>query len=262
MKNVEFKRKGDTGIIVLGNPPDHQLSRAFADDLLVSVHEASVSDIRALVIRAEGPNFGTGGDVPEWPGKDENWFRTFIAEVNQAYTAIEALRIPVIAAVQGQVVSGHYELALRADLILAAESATFTWVEPTSAMTPLAGGVQRLTERIGRSRATAHIMLAQTISATDAERFGLVHQVVPDNQLEGSALALGERLAAGATKSHAATKALIKAWSAGGVPGADALMLDLSMDLFTTTDAQQAFAAITRSKSADEPYTPPKFSGQ
>ncbi|MEV5807249.1 enoyl-CoA hydratase/isomerase family protein [Streptomyces parvulus] len=261
MKSVEFERRGDTGIIVLGNPPDNQISRSFADDLLVAVHEASASGIRALVIRAEGPNFGTGGDVPEWPGKDESWFRTFIAEVNQAYAAIEALRIPVIAAVQGQVVSGHYELVLRADLVLATESATFTWVEPNSAMTPLAGGVQRLAERIGRSRAAAHILLAQTISATDAERFGLVYRVVPDGQLDEAALTLGARLAGGATRSHAATKALFKAWSAGGVPGADALMLDLSMDLFTTADAQQAFAAITRSVASGEQYTPPEFSG-
>lgn len=260
--SVRFERTGDTGIVVLGNPPDNQIGRAFADDLLVAVHEASTSDIRALVVRADGPDFGTGGDVPEWPGMDESWFRTFIAEVNQAYAAIEALRIPVVAAVRGQVVSGHYELVLRADLVLAAESATFTWVEPTSAMTPLAGGVQRLAERIGRSRAAAHIMLAQTISAAEAERLGLVHEVVPDDRLGEAVLALGERLAAGATRGYAATKALFKAWSAGGVPGADALMLDLSMDLVSTSDAQHAFAEITRSAATGEQYVPPRFIGR
>ena len=69
MRTVRFERKGDVGSIVLANPPNNELSRKFADDLIAAVHDASSSSIRALIIRAEGPNFGTGGDVPEWVGK-------------------------------------------------------------------------------------------------------------------------------------------------------------------------------------------------
>ncbi|MGW2689997.1 enoyl-CoA hydratase/isomerase family protein [Streptomyces sp. NPDC001414] len=262
MKTVKFVRKGNVGNIVLSNPPDNALGREFADDLLVAVHEASASDIRALIIRAEGPTFGIGGAVPEWPGKDKNWFRTFIAEVNQAYAAIEALRIPTIAAVQGQVISGHYELVLTADLVIAAENATFTWVESRAGMTPLAGGVQRLADRVGRSRAMAHILMAETVTAEEAAQMGLVYRVVADDELNAAADALGEQLAAGATRSYAATKALFKAWSNGGVSSADALLLDLSMDLFTTADAQNAFVAVTRAMQTGEAVVPPTFTGE
>ncbi|WP_159618735.1 enoyl-CoA hydratase/isomerase family protein [Arthrobacter zhaoguopingii] len=262
MGTVTFEQRGDVGSIILSNPPENELSREFASDLLQAVHDASASSIRSLVIQAEGPNFGTGGYVREWPGKDPHWFRTFIAEVNQAYAAIEALRIPTVCAVRGAVISGHYELVLRADLIIASDTASFTWVEANSGMTPLAGGLQRLAERIGRGRATAHVVMAETIDAREAERIGLVYRVEADNQLDRVAQALGEQLAKGATRGHAASRALLKAWSSGGVAGADALMLDLSMDLYSSVDAQNAINEIARAATQGEQYVPPAFIGR
>ena len=194
-------------------------------------------------------------------GKDANWFRTFIAEVNQAYAAIEALRIPTISAVRGAVISGHYELVLRADLIIAGEMATFTWVESSTGFTPLAGGLQRLAERVGRGRAAAHVLMAETVHATEAERIGLVYRVVPDEELESAADDLGEELARGATRGYSATRALLKAWSSGGVAGADELMLDLSMDLYTSVDARNAIAEIARAAKSSENYSHPPFVG-
>lgn len=262
MRTIRFEQNGDVGSIVLANPPRNELGRRFADDLLAAVHEASSSSIRALIVRAEGPDFGAGGDVPEWPGKDANWFRTFIAEVNQAYAAIEALRIPTISAVRGAVVSGHYELVLRADVIVASETATFTWVEAGTGFTPLAGGLQRLAERVGRGRAAAHVLLAETIDAAEAERIGLVYRVVPDEELDSAAEQLGAELARGATRGYAATRALLKAWSSGGVVGADALMLDLSMDLYASIDTQHAIDEIARTAASGEDYVPPAFVGR
>lgn len=78
MNKVRFEKKGVVGRIMLRDLPGNALSREFTDDLLAAVHEASASNIRALVIRTDGLDFGIGGDVPEWPGKDANGFRTFI----------------------------------------------------------------------------------------------------------------------------------------------------------------------------------------
>ncbi len=69
MSAVRFEQLGAVGHIVLCDPPDNKLGWHWADDLRRALQEASGSDIRALVVRAEGPNFGTGGDVTEWPGK-------------------------------------------------------------------------------------------------------------------------------------------------------------------------------------------------
>jgi enoyl-CoA hydratase/carnithine racemase len=124
----------------------------------MAVHAAGESDIRALVVRADGPNFCMGGDLSEWPGKNKHWFRTYISEVNAAFRAIEALRVPTIAVIQGMTMGGGFELALSCDFIVAAEDASFICVEVTAGMIPLAGGLQRLAERLGRSRAVQMVL--------------------------------------------------------------------------------------------------------
>jgi enoyl-CoA hydratase/carnithine racemase len=101
MQTVRFERDNTVGRIVLANPPFNRLDLRFSECLRQAVHDASESDIRVVLVKAEGPHFSFGGEVREWPGKDINWFRTFVAEVNLSYRAIEALRVPTIAAVQG-----------------------------------------------------------------------------------------------------------------------------------------------------------------
>jgi enoyl-CoA hydratase/carnithine racemase len=184
------------------------------------VHEASESDIRVLLVKAEGPNFSLGGEVREWPGRDVNWFRTFVAEVNVSYRAIEALRVPTIAAVRGLAFGGGFELALHCDFIVAAQNAVFRCVEVTTGMLPIAGALQRLAERVGRARASRFAMLGEGIAGAEAGQLGIATHVVPEAEVEATAETLAQALAKGPTKSYTATRTLLKAWSAGGVPAA------------------------------------------
>src|ERR1700722_13863886 len=73
MTTIRFERDGAIGHIVLANPPFNRVDLQFAEALQDAVHQAGVSDIRVLLVRAEGPNFSFGGEVREWPGKDVNW---------------------------------------------------------------------------------------------------------------------------------------------------------------------------------------------
>ena len=97
VSTVRFDIVDTLGRITLTSPPYNFVSAQFNTDLAAAVHEASGSEIRALLIQAEGPNFSVGGAADEWPGKSYSWFRTFIAEVTNSYRAIEALQIPVAA---------------------------------------------------------------------------------------------------------------------------------------------------------------------
>jgi len=250
MSVVRFEQTEAVGHIILCDPPENQLGRRWADDLREAVHQATTAGVRALVVRSEGPNFGTGGDVAEWPGKNVHWFHAFIDEVNQAYRAIEALRIPTVAAVRGKAVGGHFELVLHCDLIVAADTASFHAIETRTGTVPLAGGIPRLAERIGRGRAAELVMLSDPIDGTRAGEIGLATRVVADAAVESTAIALAERLAAGPTLAYGAIRALLKAWSTGGVPGSDDLLLDVTMKLFDTSDAQRAFEALKTATSA------------
>src|SRR5580658_7054271 len=166
-KTVLFERQNGVGRIVLDNPPFNRLDLRFSECLRQAVHEASESDLRVLAIQ----------EVREWPGKDINWFRTFVAEVNLSYRAIEALRVPTIAAVQGVAFGGGFELALNCDLIVAAENAVLRCVEVTTGMLPIAGALQRLAERVGRGRASRFAMLGEPIPGPLAGQLGIATHV-------------------------------------------------------------------------------------
>src|SRR5260370_24242693 len=171
---------GNRGV---AGPRFSRVDLRFADTLRTAVHQASQSDIRVLVVRSEGPHFSFGGEVREWPGKDVNWFRTFVAEVNQSYRAIEALRVPTLASVQGIAMGGGFELALACDLIIAAEDAVFQNVEVTTGMVPIAGGMQRLAAHIGRSGAARMAIFGDKVPGPEGFKLGFVSHLVPAARL-------------------------------------------------------------------------------
>ena len=243
MTVVRFERQESVGHIVLANPPLNLITTAFSEHLREAVHQASESDIRALLIRAEGPNFSQGGDILDFIDKEFNAWRTFITEMNHSYRAIEALQIPTVCAVRGKAWGGAFEMTLACDFIVAADSASFRCIEPSVGTAPVAGGVQRLAERAGRSRAARYVMLSEPMSGVTAGELGVASFVVPDADVEATASDLATRLANGPTRSYAAIRALLKAWAASGVPGADSVLLDLTMPLHNTEDARRGRTA-------------------
>src|ERR1700722_4594521 len=181
MPVIYFERKDSLGHIVLANPPKNLIESNFSNSLKQAVHEASESDIRALLVRADGPNFSQGGDVLDFLEKNSNQFRTFIAECNQSFRALEALQIPTITAVRGAAFGGAFELALACDFIVAAENATFRCIEASVGTAPVAGGVQRLAEKAGRAYAARYVMLSEPMSGTTAGQLGVAAFVVSDD---------------------------------------------------------------------------------
>lgn len=238
---VRFEKEDSLGRIVLASPPFNFVSAQYNNDLIAAVHDAADSDIRALLIHAEGPNFSVGGAVHEWPGKSYNWFRTFVTEVTNSYRAIESMRIPVVVALRGQTTGAGFELALAADFIVASENTVLWCVEINSAQVPLAGGYQRLASLIGPGAARRMVMLGERTPITQVPQ--VADFIVPDDKLDDTARELATRLSKGPTRAYAAAKSLLKAWWVGGIPAADKLMLDLSIDTYNTDDAHKAISA-------------------
>ncbi|MGV2290430.1 enoyl-CoA hydratase/isomerase family protein [Trinickia sp. YCB016] len=243
MSSIYFERREKVGHIVLANPPLNLIAADFADALESAVREASKTDIRSLLIRAEGPNFSKGGDVLDFIDKEFDDWRTFISQMHHTYRQIEALQIPTIAAVRGAAFGGAFELALACDFIVAAENATFQNIEASVGSAPVAGGVQRLAERAGRAYAARYVMLSEPMSGVTAGQLGVAAFVVGEDQVERFAEDLANKLSNGPTRSYSAIRSLLKAWSGGGVPAADALILDLTMGLHKTEDARKGRTA-------------------
>ena len=116
---------GDVATIVIDNPPQNRFAPEFTQELSQAVDAITRSRARAVVLRAEGPDFSYGGDFRPWLDADRTSLRADFDHILSVIYRFEQLPIPVVAAVQGLCFGGGFELALRADIIFAGESARF-----------------------------------------------------------------------------------------------------------------------------------------
>jgi enoyl-CoA hydratase/carnithine racemase len=142
--------------------------------------------------------------------------------------------------VQGLCLTAGLELSLACDMIWAAESAQFGLVEAVIGLTPLMGGTQRIAERAGPARARELVMSGGLYDAARLERWNVVNRVLPDEELAAKSLRFAQRLAAGPTRAHHATKRIVRAFLEHGVRGADDATAAIAAPLFETSDLQAA----------------------
>ena len=126
-------------------------------------------------------------------------------------------RKPVIAAVNGMAMGGGFETALAADIIVAADTASFGLTEPRVGLAALGGGIQRVVEELGPKRAHALLLTGRRIGAQEAHAMGIVAEVVPADQLLATARRWAEEIMECSPASIAATKAVIQSVDGHGV---------------------------------------------
>ena len=187
---------GRVGLIRLNRPA--QLN-ALNDELMDALGAALLAfdgnaDIGAILITGSDKAFAAGADIAvmaNWSYMDV-YQRGFIT---RNWETIRQVRKPVIAAVAGFAMGGGCEQALACDIIVAAESAKFALPEIKLAMLPGAGGTQRLPRAVGKAKAMDMCLSARMMNAEEADRYGLVSRVVPDAELQTSALKLATQVA-------------------------------------------------------------------
>ena len=236
MHTVRFETSGSLGILTLANPPLNLFNEELVEDLRTAVNQAEQLPLRALLVRADGKVFSGGADVSIFKGRTAIEARARFTRHLKTIADIEELPFPTIAAVQGACMAAGLELALACDLIWAASSARFGQVEASIGTTTLLGGVQRLAERAGPSRAREIIYTADQYDAATFERWNIVNRVVADASLELETRAFAERLASGATLAYAAGKRIVRAYLERGIRAADALVDEIAPQLFETAD--------------------------
>jgi len=262
MPHLAYAIDGDLATLVLNNPPQNRVGRQMSDDLFEAVEAISRSDAAAVLIRAEGPDFCCGGDIRTWPDMSMNELRALFEYCMAVFNSVEQLPLPVIAAVQGQCTGGGLELALRADVIFAGESARFGHSEATVGIVTMLGGIYRVAERAGRARAIEWALTAEQIPATVMADAGVVNHVVPDSSLLTEASAFAKKVATGATRAHVAHKALLRTWAVGGAAAADQALFDIGMPLFETADAKTALTSAVAAAEAGKPRPVLEFKGR
>jgi enoyl-CoA hydratase len=166
-------------LIRLNRPESlNALNRALVADLTQMLLDLDQdSEVRAIVITGNERAFAAGADIKEMAG--DSAIDMLILDQFQKWDQIKRLKKPLIAAVSGYALGGGCELAMLCDIIIASETAQFGQPEIKIGVIPGAGGTQRLTRAIGKSRAMEYILTGRFFSAQQAYEWGLVSRVVP-----------------------------------------------------------------------------------
>ncbi len=150
--------------------------------------------IGAIVLTGSEKAFAAGADIKEM--RDRTYPAVFFDDfIGKRWEAVLGIKKPVIAAVAGFALGGGCELAMMCDLIVAADTAKFGQPEINLGVLPGAGGTQRLTRAVGKSKAMDMILTGRMMDASEAERSNLVSRVFPADQLIAEAIKIAERVA-------------------------------------------------------------------
>ena len=154
-------------------------------EILQALQEVEEREIiKAAIITGAGEKaFSAGADIKPYLEMDLTGSFSYLKKLHDAEWAIENLRKPVIAAVNGLCLGGGFELALACTLRFASENARFGLPEINVGCIPGNGGIQRLGRLIGKGRATWYLLTGEFFSAQEALEMGVVNKVVPQNDL-------------------------------------------------------------------------------
>lgn len=228
-----FDVSDDVAVLTLNRPDSlnaltdkmHHELRAIFDRL-----ESDEVSARCLLITGAGRGFCSGADLQQslsGDGTPPDLGRLLEKDYNPLIKRIRNLAMPVIAAVNGSAAGAGMSLAMACDLIFAARSASFFQAFANIGLVPDAGSSYFLPRLVSRAKAARMMMLAEKISAEEAERWGLVSYVIDDGALMNEAMAAAKRLAKGPTAALTSIRRMIFASEGNSL----AEQLDMERDL-------------------------------
>ncbi len=192
-ENITVTREGPAARIVLSRPEKlNPIDWATIKELRRAIAELETGDCLAVIVTGSGRSFSAGGDLEGYIAlyKSKPRFQQFLDDFFDMLDAIEKSGKIYIAAINGVCVAGGLELLLACDLVIAADTAKIGDGHLNFGQLPGAGGSQRLPHAIGLLRAKQLILTGKLLTAAEAERIGLVGEVVPAAELDAAALRL------------------------------------------------------------------------
>jgi enoyl-CoA hydratase/carnithine racemase len=261
-EHFDFDVTDGVGTVTLNRPEKlNPLTFESYADLRDLMHELPHrEDVRVLVIRGEGKGFCGGGDVNEIIGEllkmDARDLMGFTKMTGEVIRAMREAPVPIIAAVHGIAAGAGSVVALASDFRVVGHSGRFAFLFTKVGLSGGDMGAAYLLPRVvGAGRATQLLMLGDTIDAETADRYGLVSELVPDDELSEAVRRLARRLADGPTLAYAQTKSLITREL--DMPIGPAMELDaMTQALLMTTEDHAEFHAAFNAKR------PPQWKGR
>ena len=196
-KNITAEKDGAVGVITLNRP---DALNALSEPLMIELTKAlddleADADVGCIVLTGSEKAFAAGADIKDMQSK--TYMDAYLEDfITQNWERVTRCRKPVIAAVAGYALGGGCELAMMCDFIIAADTAKFGQPEITLGVLPGAGGSQRLTRLVGKSKAMEMCLTGRMMDAEEAERAGLVSRIVAADELLGETMETAAKIAA------------------------------------------------------------------
>ncbi|MDE0263161.1 MAG: enoyl-CoA hydratase-related protein [Bryobacterales bacterium] len=211
---IELSVKDHVAHLVLNRPERANVINAETSrELLAAAIECDENpDIRAVLIRANGPMFCGGGDLKTFVKHGDElpaYLKETTTYLHGAVSRLTRQSAPVVCAVHGFAAGGGFSLAISGDLVLASQSAKFTMAYTKAGLTPDGSSTYFLPRLVGLRRALDLALTNRVLSADEAVEWGLASQVVSDDDLVSEAEALAVSLAQGATWALGTAKSLL-----------------------------------------------------
>ena len=174
---IKVTRQGKLGFITLNRPQVlNALNRQMISEILSAMESYDADmEIRVIILNGNGRAFAAGADIDEMTNDHALDFE--IRNQFKDWDRLAMIKKPIIGAVQGFALGGGFELALCCDLLFAAEDAEFGFPEVNLGVMPGAGGTQRLTKLVGKTKAMEWLFSGQRILAKEAVHFGIVNRL-------------------------------------------------------------------------------------
>lgn len=214
MLPVLFVIKNSVAVITLNRPEKYNAINRQMALLLQNMLDECAADkkVRAIYLTGSGKAFCAGQDLSELTGDDPPGFEVILAQhYNPIINKIRAIDKPVLCAVNGVAAGAGANIALCCDVVLAATSATFIQAFSKIGLIPDSGGTFILPRLIGFQKASALMMLGDKVTATEAERIGMIYKVIGDEDFEAASFKIAETLAGLPTLGLALTKQALNA---------------------------------------------------
>jgi len=248
--NILVETHGRVGLIRLNRPQAlNALNAALIEDLNRAL-EGFESDpaIAVMVLTGSEKAFAAGADIKEM--QDKTFADVFLGDFIARWEDVSRTRKPIIAAVAGFALGGGCEMAMMCDFILAADTAKFGQPEIKLGVIPGAGGTQRLTRFVGKSKAMEMVLTGRMMDAAEAERAGLVSRIVPADKLIDEALKTAAAIAAfSASAVYAGKESVNRAYETTLAEGAR-FERRLFYSLFATEDQKEGMRAFVEKRPA------------
>jgi 2-(1,2-epoxy-1,2-dihydrophenyl)acetyl-CoA isomerase len=259
-ETIVWEQSGGIGRLTLNRP---ESLNAWTPQLGIELRtiierDAADESVRAVLITGAGRGFSSGADLKAGFEPAEDGMPNIHKELHEVYhpaiLGVRRLEKPVLAAVNGPAVGIGCSLALACDLVMASESSYFGLAFVNIGLMPDGGSTAFVPPAVGRARAFQMAMLGERIPAHQALEWGLVNWVHPDDRLIEEADALVGRLAAGPTRSYAASKRALNRFIYGDLGAQLELEAELQHALGRTHDFLEGAAAFVEKR-------PPAFTG-